>query len=171
MSVMTKLSMRWVGLIAALLGALALAVALGSERFLDLIPCPLCLRERWPYRLAIAAGLVAAVIPARAARVARAMGGLLVAIYLVAAGVALVHVGVEQHWWKSPLPECSAPDLRGLSPAERLARMPATPGKSCEDPDYLVPGVPVTMTQLNFLYALAVAAGLAMWIRRIPRSA
>ncbi len=165
---MTRFPMRWVGLAGALLGALALAVALGSERFLDLIPCPLCLRERWPYRVAIAVGLAVAVLPAR---VARAMGGLLVAIYLVAAGVALVHVGVEQHWWKSPLPECSAPDLRGLSPAERLAHMPATPSKSCEDPDYLIRGVPVTMTQLNFIYALAVAAGLAMWIRQIPRRA
>jgi disulfide bond formation protein DsbB len=111
-------------------------------------------------------GLVLAVLPAR---LARAFSGLLVAIYLIAAGVALVHVGVEQHWWKSPLPECSAPDLRGLSAAERLARMPAIPGKSCEDPDYLISGVPVTMTQLNFLYALVVAGGLAMWIRRIPR--
>jgi disulfide bond formation protein DsbB len=82
-----------------------------------------------------------------------------------------VHVGVEQRWWKSPLPECTAPDLRGLSPAERLARMPATPSVPCEDPVYLVPGVPISMAQMNFIYALAVAAGLAIWLLRLPRRA
>jgi disulfide bond formation protein DsbB len=156
---MDKISLRWIGLIGALLGALALAIALGSEHVLDLIPCPLCLRERWPYRVAIAAGLLAFVLP-RPTR--RPLCWLLVAIYLAAAAAAAVHVGVEQHWWKSPLPECSAPDLRGLSAAERLARMPALPGKSCEDPDYLIPAIPLTMAQMNLLYSLAAAAFLAM---------
>jgi disulfide bond formation protein DsbB len=160
---MRRVSLRWIGIAGALLGALALAVALGSERFLDLIPCPLCLRERWPYRVAIVVGLLASVVPLQAAR---AMCWLLVAVYLAAGAAAFVHVGVEQHWWKSPLPECSAPDLRGLTGAERLARMPAVPSKSCEDADYPVPFVPVTMAQMNLLYAAAAAAGLAFATRR-----
>ncbi|HTZ72021.1 MAG TPA: disulfide bond formation protein B [Acetobacteraceae bacterium] len=163
---MNRVSYRAVGLAGGALGALALAVALGSERFIDLIPCPLCLRERWPYRVAIVVGVLAALLPAR---FARAACWLLVTTYVGAASIAFVHVGVEQHWWKSPLPECSAPDLRGLTPAERLARMPDTPSKSCEDPDYLLPGVPVTMTQMNFIYALFVAAGLAVGTRAATR--
>jgi disulfide bond formation protein DsbB len=162
---MRHISLRCIGVAGALLGALALALALGSERFLDLIPCPLCLRERWPYRVAILVGLAAALVPAR---VARAICWLLVATYVAAGAAAFVHVGVEQHWWKSPLPECSAPDLRGLSAAERLARMPAVPSKSCEDPDYPIPIVPLTMAQMNLLYALAVAAGLGFATQRAP---
>ncbi len=80
-----------------------------------------------------------------------------------------MHVGVEQHWWPSPLPQCTAPDLSGLSPAERFARMPLRPSKPCEDPDYLIPWLPVTMAQANLVYALAVAAGLTTLLARIPR--
>ncbi len=148
----------------ALAGLLALGIAIGSERFLDLIPCPLCLRERWPYRAAI--GLIAAVLPRRPARAAC---WLLVATYLVAAAAAFVHVGVEQHWWPSPLAECGTPNLRGLTAAERFARMPSLPGKSCEDPDYLIPHIPLTMPQMNLAYALAVAAALAMSLTRTRR--
>lgn len=159
-------SMRRVALAGAVGGAAAMAVALGSEHFMDLIPCALCLRERWPYRIAIGLGLVGAVLPPRAGRV---MCWLLVASYVAAAGLAFVHVGVEQRWWKSPLPECAAPDLRGLTPAERFARMPSTPSKACEDPDYLIPGVPVSFVQMNFVYAVAMSAGLAMWMTGVPR--
>jgi disulfide bond formation protein DsbB len=157
---------RNVAIAGALAGAAALGVAVGSERFLGLIPCALCLVERWPYRIAIATGLLAAILPRAAVRPAC---WLLVAVYLTAAAAAGVHVGVEQHWWPSPLPECMAPDLSGLSPAERFARMPSHPSKPCEDPDYLIPAVPVTMAQANFAYALAVAAGLAIALGRIPR--
>jgi len=140
---------------------------LGSERFLDLIPCPLCLRERWPYRVAILVGLAAALVPAR---VARAICWLLVATYVAAGAAAFVHVGVEQHWWPSPLPECTAPDLSGLSPAERFAKMPLRPSKPCDDPDYLIPSVPITMAQANLAYALAVAAGLTLALSGMRRS-
>jgi len=93
-----------------------------------------------------------------------------VPVYLAAAGAAFVHVGVEQHWWPSPLPECTAPDLSGLSPAERFAKMPLRPSKPCDDPDYLIPSVPITMAQANLAYALAVAAGLTLALSGMRRS-
>jgi disulfide bond formation protein DsbB len=166
MNVMAILRTRKVALAGALAGAVALGIALGSERFLGLIPCALCLVERWPYRIAIVVGLLAAVLPRAASR---AGCWLLVLVYLAAAGAAGVHVGVEQHWWPSPFPECTAPDLSGLSPAERFARMPDHPAKSCEDPDYLIPAIPITMPQANLIYALAAAVLIAMSIGRPPR--
>ena len=54
----------------------------------------------------------------------------------------LVHVGVEQGWWPSPLPECAAPNLGGGTMAERLSRMPLFPSKPCDEPTYVVPGLP-----------------------------
>jgi disulfide bond formation protein DsbB len=89
---------------------------------------------------------------------------------LAGAGVAAAHVGVEAGWWPSPLPQCQAPRYSGGTLAQRLAQMPAHPSKACEDPTYLVPGVPVSMAQMNLLFALALAAGLATFGWRSRRS-
>jgi disulfide bond formation protein DsbB len=83
---------------------------------------------------------------------------------------ASVHVGVEQGWWPSPLPECAAPALGTGSIAERLAHMPARPAKPCDDPTYLVPGLPVSMAAMNGLLALAFGGFLAIsLVRHDPR--
>jgi disulfide bond formation protein DsbB len=156
---------RSIALISIALGLVALGIALGSEHFLGLIPCALCYLERWPYRIAVAVGVLALVLPKHLARLAC---WLLVLVFLAGAAAAFVHVGVEQHWWVSPMPECTAPNLSGLSPAERFARMPLRPAKACEDPDYLIPAIPISMTQGNLIYALASAALVAMLLLRAP---
>jgi disulfide bond formation protein DsbB len=160
------MTLRQTATLGLLASTAALGAALASEHFLGLIPCALCFLERWPYRAGIALGLLGLVLPPRPARVAV---WLLLAAYLAAAASAGVHVGVEQHWWKSPLPECTAPDLSGLSNAERFARMPDRPAKSCEDADYPIRFLPVTMAQANLLFALAVGAGLAISLLRQAR--
>jgi disulfide bond formation protein DsbB len=157
------LSPRGIALTGFTLGLLALVIALGSERFLGLIPCALCLTERWTYRFAMIAAIFVFILP-RGARVAGCW--LMAALFVVCAAAAGVHVGVEQHWWPSPYPECMAPNLSGLSPAERFARMPLRPAKSCEDADYPIPHIPITMAQANLLYALASAGFLTMLLRR-----
>lgn len=146
--------------------AAALGVALGSERWGGLVPCALCLWERWPHRVLIALSLLALLLRGRAARAALALAALAA---LAGAGLGLVHVGVEQGWWPSPLPECAAPALGGGTVAERLARMPAQPSKPCDDPTYLIPGLPVSMAAMNMLLSLALAGILATSAaRRFP---
>lgn len=155
-------------LICALASALALGVALGSERFGGLVPCALCLVERWPYRIAIPVALIGMVLPRRWAWGAL---WLCIAILLGAVAAGFVHVGVEHGWWPSPLPECMAPNLSGLSISERLARMPARPSKPCDEPTYLIALLPVSMAEMNTLFALALAGGLAIFAfsnRRSP---
>ncbi len=73
-----------------------------------------------------------------------------------------MHVGVEFGWWPSPLPECAAPHVTAGSIAERLAAMPARPAKPCDEPTYLVPGLPLSMAAMNLVYALAFAATVAI---------
>jgi disulfide bond formation protein DsbB len=126
------------------------------------VPCALCLLERWPYRVAIALGLLATVVPHRWAR---ALLVLVVLSMLVDAALAVVHVGVEQHYWPSPLPECAAPRFTNGSIAERLAQMPARPAKPCDDAAYLIPGLPISMAAMNLLYALgfAMLLGIFLW--------
>jgi disulfide bond formation protein DsbB len=164
---MSALSFRATGLIAALAAAVALAIALGSEHWEGLVPCALCLWERWPYRVAVILGLAAAVLPRKAAHAALV---LLVLTMLAEVALAAIHAGVEFHWWQSPLPECAAPTFGGGSIAERLARMPAVPAKPCDDPSYLIPGLPLSMVQMNFIFACVFTAA-AIWaaIRRPNR--
>lgn len=153
-----------VALIAAVLAAAAaLGVAFGAE-WSGLVPCALCLVERWPYRIAIALGLVGLVLPRAFARLA---GWLIVLVILGGAAIAFVHVGVEQKYWPSPLPQCAAPHITpGASIAERLAAMPAHPSKACEDPTFLIPFVPVSFAAMNLIYALAFSGALAMFLWR-----
>ncbi len=141
----------------------ALAAAYGSERFGGLVPCALCLVERWPWWAAAACALLALAVRRRAAL------WLVVACMAASVAAAGVHVGVEQGWWPSPLPECAAPRLSG-SMAQRLAAMPDTPSKPCDDPTYLVPGVPVSMAAGDGLLALALGGVLAICLLRAPAS-
>jgi disulfide bond formation protein DsbB len=159
------LSYRTAGICAALAAAAALAIALGSERWGGLVPCALCLWERWPYRIAIVLGLAAAFLPTGAARVAMALLALTI---LAATVLAAIHTGVEFHWWPSPLPECAAPSLGGGSIAERLAHMPAAPAKPCDDPTYLIRGLPLSMAEMNLIFAAIFTAATAWFAFRRP---
>jgi disulfide bond formation protein DsbB len=96
---------------------------------------------------------------------------LVVGSLVVSLALAVVHVGVEQQLWPSPLPECAAPRLTGSSIAERLAQMPSRPAKPCDDAAYLVPGLPLSMAAMNLLYTLAFGAWLAILLWRDRRTA
>lgn len=162
---MTLPDLRVTALLSALAAGFALGLALASEYWGGLVPCAFCLLERWPYRVAIGLSLVALVMPRS---VVRWLLGLVVVTMLVSAALAVVHVGVEQHFWPDPLPECAAPRFVGGSIAERLAHMPARPAKPCEDATYLIPGLPLSMAAMNLIYALVFAVALTIAIRRRP---
>ena len=158
-----RMSTRLTAILAAIAAALVLGAALASEYWGGLVPCPLCLWERHPYRAAIAFGALGAVLPPRFARPAL---WLLVLVMLAGVVLGVTHVGVEWKFWPSPLPQCGGPDLSGLSIAERLARMPAIPAKPCDEPTYLIPFLPVSMAMMNLLASLAIAAGTAFYLRQ-----
>ncbi|MBV8575177.1 MAG: disulfide bond formation protein B, partial [Acetobacteraceae bacterium] len=99
-------------------------------------------------------------------RAARPFLFLVLLSFAAAAALAAVHVGVEQGYWPSPLPECAAPFVDRGSIAERLARMPAVPAKPCDEPTFLLPFLRVSMAAMNLLYALALAAALAIFLWR-----
>jgi disulfide bond formation protein DsbB len=152
------LSLRAAGLLVAAGGAAALGVAYWAQDYLLLVPCPLCLLERWPYRVVILLGLLAALVrPA-----ARPALGLAVLALVAASGLAFLHVGVEFHWWKSPLPECNGILVPG-------APLPLTPARPCDEPTFLIPGAKISMAAMNFIYATAFAFLLLAYVVRKPR--
>ncbi len=148
-------SRRQAGVAVALAGVFALGMAYVAEFVLHMIPCPLCYIERWPYRMIVVLGLAAALAPARLSRV---LLGLAVVAMLGDVVIAFVHVGAEQHWWRSPLPECNiAPPGFGA--------MPLRPSASCDDPVYLIPGLPISFATMDLLYAMAVAAAISAYLK------
>ena len=144
------------GLAGAALAGAGLLVALVAESWGGLVPCALCLLERWPYRIAILCGALC-LASGRSARLLVFLAGLAM---LVGAGLGVVHVGVEHGAWPSPLPECAAANTGGGTVAERLSRMPAHPAKPCDEPTYLVPGLPISMAAMNLGLAAILGFGL-----------
>lgn len=156
---------RICGLAVALSAAIALVIAIGSERWGGLVPCALCLWERWPYRIAALLGLAAWFLPPRQARWVIVLLGLTM---LADVALGIIHAGVEAHWWKSPLPECAAPVFSGGSVADRLAHMPAAPSKPCDEPSYLIHGLPLSFAGMNLLLASVLTAACAWTAIRRP---
>lgn len=142
-------------LAVAALSAAAPLLAMATERWGGLNPCLLCLWQRWPYWLGAALALLGLLLPRR---LMLALAGLAI---LGSAAAAAVHVGVEAKWWPSPLPGCAAPTAGGARSVEELMNsLAAAPAKPCDEPTYLIPGLPVSMAGMNLIYALGLA-GLA----------
>jgi disulfide bond formation protein DsbB len=150
---------RRAGLLVALGALAALGVAYWAQDVLLLVPCPLCLWERWPYRVVIGLGLLAAVLRPPTGRFVL---GLAVLALAAAAALGLLHAGVEFHWWKSPLPECNGI----LTPG---APLPLIPAKPCDEPTFLIAALPVSMAAMNFIYASAFMVCLLAYLSRKPR--
>jgi disulfide bond formation protein DsbB len=142
-------------LLVLLLSAIAPLLARGSEAWPGLAPCALCLWQRWPYWVAVGLAALAMATPAHVrVWVLRAAG---VAV-LGSAAIAGLHVGVEFGWWPSPLPACQAAQVgAGVSVDDLLRSLNPTPSKPCDEPAYLIPGLPLSMAQMNLIYALALA--------------
>jgi disulfide bond formation protein DsbB len=149
----------------ALLAAAAPLFARGTESWFGLVPCELCLWQRAPYWAAAALALVAAFAIRRPWVLA------LAGVATLASGaIAAFHMGVEFGWWPSPLPGCAAVSAgTGASVEELMASLRAAPAKPCDEPAFLIPGLPLSMAGMNLIYALALGA-LALGLARRSRT-
>ena len=99
----------------AVVGAVLLSQYVGG-----LVPCELCLAERWPYYIVLALNLLALL--ARNPRATTAVLALTALAFLVSAGLGAYHVGVEQHWIAGPT-ACTGGDTGGAKSIEDLEKM------------------------------------------------
>jgi len=153
---------------ALLVAFLAFGVALfarASEGWFGLAPCELCLWQRWPYWVAGGFALLGVFFWRRPALL---LAGLAAA---ASAAIAAFHLGVEFGWWPSPLPGCQAPSASGMASVEDLLRSLApTPNKPCDQPVYLLPGLPLSMAGMNLIYGLSLATLAWRFALKEPRA-
>lgn len=147
----------WLGVVSAA----ALLAALLVEHSMQIAPCELCLVERWPWRVALAAALAALVLP----KARGVLWTVAVLALVVSCGLGVLHTGVEFHAWPSPFPSCHAPALTGGSIADQLAALPMRAAKPCDAATFLVPGLPVSMAAANLVLSVVVLIALGLCLK------
>jgi disulfide bond formation protein DsbB len=133
---------------AALLGG-----ALAFQYIGGLYPCEMCVWQR----LALVFTLVLALVGWVAGH-ARALLALASLAMLGGAGIALFHVGVEQHWWQG-ITACAAPMING-STADVMGQIMAQPLVRCDAIAWSLFGI--SMAGWNALLSGGIG-GIALW--------
>src|SRR5437879_12298846 len=118
-----------------------------------LVPCELCLYQRWPYYAAIVAA-IAALLTGSAAAMREI---LLLCGLLFAAGLALAvyHVGVELHWFAGPS-ACTGSGTGAQTIEELRAQLLNRQPVNCDEPAWRLFGV--SLAGWNALASLGLAA-------------
>jgi disulfide bond formation protein DsbB len=134
-----------------------LAIAWGFQLIGGLQPCILCLYQRWPYWIILVISALAIPLVRQIGRRGLAVFAILCAlVFLVGAGVAGFHVGVEQGWWQG-LAVCGGGlNDANLSIDELREKLFATPIVRCDEVAWSLLGI--SMTGWNFLASLVFAA-------------
>lgn len=165
-----NLSIRAFAGFALVASAVVLGAAMLSQYWGGLVPCELCLLQRWPWAAAITVSLVALLVGG--GRPALPWFALvLTLIYLVSIAFAFYHVGVEQHWFAGPS-ACTANLNPG--PAMTLDEMKrqilGTQAVMCDQVQWSLWGV--SLAGWNLLASLCMAAvSLAVFALGRPRAA
>ena len=157
-------------ILVALLSIAILGSALLSQYWGGLAPCVLCLYQRIPYWVTIAAGAVAAALIAggRPRMGAALLAGCAVA-FVTGAGIAGFHVGIEQGWWEGST-ACTGVGFGQAANVEELRRLlEEAPVVRCDEPAFTLFGV--SMAGYNLLASAALALFAAASVRTLLREA
>jgi disulfide bond formation protein DsbB len=143
------------GCIAALVGALVAQFGFGLR------PCILCLYQRVPFSLGAVLALIA-LLPAVPGPWRARLVWLCAAVLLINSGIAVFHVGVEQHWWEG-LAACVGAVPKAMTPTELMASLRAPPEPRCDQIPWSLWGI--SMAGFNIPYSLGLA-GFSAWAAR-----
>ena len=118
-------------LLLLITSAALLAAAFGAQHLGGLDPCILCIYQRWPYAAVIVlAALALAVHRVGQLRIALIWGS--GAAFLVGAGIAGYHVGIEQGWWPGTDACVGIVPVAAGSASDLTAQLLATPPARCD---------------------------------------
>ena len=131
----------------ALMAVGALAFAFVVQFGFGIEPCILCLWQRAPFGIAamltIAAILIACTV-----------------VFLIGAGLAVFHTGVELHWWIGTT-GCSIQPLHGSSPEDLRLELLRTAVARCDQISWTLLGFSMTNWNIPFSLGLALYSALS----------
>lgn len=148
---------RRMAFMIAVFAATALGLALMSQYLGGLVPCEMCVWQRWPWVVAGCAAMVAALARtpdrvAEAAMVAVGVG------FAVGIGLSGYHVGLEQGWWAASAGCGGGGTAATLDDLRR--QVMAAPVVRCTDVPFHVLGL--SLAGMNVLASTA-GLGVAVW--------
>ena len=139
-------------------GSLALLAGAFAFQMLGYAPCEICIWQRWPHGVAVAAGMVALI-----AGPAMLLGLLGALSALVTAGIGIYHTGIERGFWDGPASCTGNGDgLAGLSGNELLSLDVPSGIVMCDEVAWAFAGL--SMPSWNAILSLGLAC---IWIRAI----
>jgi disulfide bond formation protein DsbB len=148
-------------LAVALIAAATLAGAWFFQLVLGIVPCPLCLEQRYAYYLAVPLGLLVAFVAAKDAPRPVLLAGLalLVLAALANAWLGAYHAGVEWKFWQGPT-DCSGPVVDFGKAGSLLDRLDTVKVVRCDEVQWRFLGL--SLAGYNVLISLLMAA-IAAW--------
>jgi disulfide bond formation protein DsbB len=136
-----------------------------SQYWGGLMPCELCLAERWPWDAAIVVAVVAALAGERPTVPWVAL--IFALIFIVSTGLAFYHVGVEQHWFAGPS-ACTAAGAAPQTLDALRAQLEHQQAVRCDEPAWTL--FHVSLAGWNLLASLVMAGiSIAVMLRRRAR--
>ena len=153
---------RTPGLILLAVSVLALGSAFFVQYVLGIEPCVLCIYQRIPYA---AVGIFAlfAIIAKPGGFTQQFALSLSILAFIIGASVAFYHVGVEEKWWVSA---CSSTLSTNLSFEDLKATLMATPLKSCDQKDWVIFDISITVYNTVFSIFMAGVTSCLLYIVR-----
>jgi disulfide bond formation protein DsbB len=156
-------------LAVTVIAAGTLAGAWFFQLVLEILPCPLCLEQRYAYYLLVPLGVLTALAAAKDAPRAVLLAGLavLAAAALGNAGLGTYHAGVEWGFWPGPT-DCTGPIGNLGSAGTLLQRLDTVKVIRCDEVQWRFLGL--SLAGYNVLISLLMAAiaafGFARSVRR-----
>lgn len=141
------------GVIAFVVPLAALLGAYGSQHFMGLHPCHLCLEQRWPHFAALVAAMVA-LLAGPESRFGRIMVAIAAGGVATSGGIAVFHAGVEAALWEYVAPCTSTTTIGGNA----LEAIMAAPLIRCDEVAFRFLGV--SMAGWNAIVSISSALAI-----------
>jgi disulfide bond formation protein DsbB len=152
---------RRAGIAVLALAVLAIGGAWYSQLVWGLAPCELCLLQRWPYYIGVPLAAVTAALAfsAEPSRLVALLFSFLALIFLVSAGLAAYHAGVEWGFWPGPS-ACTGQYVAPASTDDFLKSLDAGAPVRCDEAAIRILGL--SLAGWNVLASLAIAGIAAL---------
>ncbi|PJG54709.1 disulfide bond formation protein B [Bradyrhizobium forestalis] len=147
--------------LVTLIATVTIAGAWFFQLVLEILPCPLCLEQRYAYYLVIPLGALTAIAARSSAPRPLLLAGLtiLVLATLANAGLGAYHSGVEWGFWKGPT-DCSGPVVNLGNAGDLFSRLDTVKVVRCDEVQWRFLGL--SLAGYNVLISLLMAA-IAAW--------